>query len=73
MRICGRSCMSFYTRKTKIRCVRCVRYGPVDAYLYTLQINYKNAELPIINKSELDNIDTRELTVDGQGAIKIYE
>ncbi|KAF9794807.1 hypothetical protein SFRURICE_017497, partial [Spodoptera frugiperda] len=33
MRMSGRSCMSFYTRKTKIRCVQCVRYGPVDAYL----------------------------------------
>ncbi|KAF9823887.1 hypothetical protein SFRURICE_013424 [Spodoptera frugiperda] len=30
MRISGRSCMSFYTRQTKIHCVRC---GPVDAYL----------------------------------------
>uniref|UniRef100_A0A2H1VKW3 SFRICE_012692 n=1 Tax=Spodoptera frugiperda TaxID=7108 RepID=A0A2H1VKW3_SPOFR len=30
MRISGRSCMSFYTRQTKIRCVRC---WPVDAYL----------------------------------------
>ncbi|KAF9821533.1 hypothetical protein SFRURICE_014297 [Spodoptera frugiperda] len=29
MRISGRSCMSFYTRQTKICCVRC---GPVDAY-----------------------------------------
>uniref|UniRef100_A0A2H1WTM1 SFRICE_022728 n=1 Tax=Spodoptera frugiperda TaxID=7108 RepID=A0A2H1WTM1_SPOFR len=33
MRISGRSCMSFYTRQTKIRCVRFVRCGPVDAYL----------------------------------------
>ncbi|KAF9799846.1 hypothetical protein SFRURICE_017080 [Spodoptera frugiperda] len=32
MRISGRSCMSFYTRQTKIRYVRCVRCGPVDAY-----------------------------------------
>ncbi|KAF9788947.1 hypothetical protein SFRURICE_018523, partial [Spodoptera frugiperda] len=32
MGISGRSCMSFYTRQTKIRCVRCVRCGPVDAY-----------------------------------------
>uniref|UniRef100_A0A2H1WU14 SFRICE_013647 n=1 Tax=Spodoptera frugiperda TaxID=7108 RepID=A0A2H1WU14_SPOFR len=34
MRISGRSCMSFYTRQTKIRCVRCVwcvRCGSVDA------------------------------------------
>ncbi|KAF9795462.1 hypothetical protein SFRURICE_004834 [Spodoptera frugiperda] len=31
MRACGRSCMSFYTRQTKIRCVRCVRCGLVDA------------------------------------------
>uniref|UniRef100_A0A2H1VDW8 SFRICE_033143 n=1 Tax=Spodoptera frugiperda TaxID=7108 RepID=A0A2H1VDW8_SPOFR len=28
--ISGRSCMSFYTRQTK---TRCVRWGPVDAYL----------------------------------------
>uniref|UniRef100_A0A2H1VDC8 SFRICE_023193 n=1 Tax=Spodoptera frugiperda TaxID=7108 RepID=A0A2H1VDC8_SPOFR len=34
MRISGRSCMSFYTRRTKTRCVRYVRCGPVDAYLY---------------------------------------
>ncbi|KAF9800675.1 hypothetical protein SFRURICE_015329 [Spodoptera frugiperda] len=34
MRISGRSCMSFYTRQTKMRCVRCVRCLPVDAYLY---------------------------------------
>ncbi|KAF9793921.1 hypothetical protein SFRURICE_003441 [Spodoptera frugiperda] len=33
MRISGRSCMSFYTRQAEIRCVRCVRCGPVDAYL----------------------------------------
>ncbi|KAF9800827.1 hypothetical protein SFRURICE_009301 [Spodoptera frugiperda] len=32
LRISGRSCMSFYTRQTKIRCVRCVRCGPGDAY-----------------------------------------
>ncbi|KAF9806089.1 hypothetical protein SFRURICE_008217, partial [Spodoptera frugiperda] len=29
-RISGRSCVSFYSRQTKICCVRC---GPVDAYL----------------------------------------
>ncbi|KAF9794384.1 hypothetical protein SFRURICE_014604 [Spodoptera frugiperda] len=46
MRIIGRSCMSFYARQTKIRCVRFVRCGPVDAYLYitffsvTLTIQY---------------------------------
>uniref|UniRef100_A0A2H1W720 SFRICE_017447 n=1 Tax=Spodoptera frugiperda TaxID=7108 RepID=A0A2H1W720_SPOFR len=31
MGISVRSCMSFYTRQTKIRCVGCVRCGPVDA------------------------------------------
>uniref|UniRef100_A0A2H1VEC8 SFRICE_020734 n=1 Tax=Spodoptera frugiperda TaxID=7108 RepID=A0A2H1VEC8_SPOFR len=38
MRISGRSCMSFYTRQTKICCVRC---GPVDAYL--------NGSLPFLD------------------------
>ncbi|KAF9812953.1 hypothetical protein SFRURICE_016023 [Spodoptera frugiperda] len=33
MRISGRSCISFYTRQAKICCVRCVRCGPMDAYL----------------------------------------
>ncbi|KAF9795695.1 hypothetical protein SFRURICE_018261 [Spodoptera frugiperda] len=35
MRISGRSCMSFYTRQTKICCVGSVRCRPVDAYHYT--------------------------------------
>ncbi|KAF9794350.1 hypothetical protein SFRURICE_019073, partial [Spodoptera frugiperda] len=38
MRISGRSCMSFYTRLTKIRCVRCVQRRPVDAYLKDLSL-----------------------------------
>ncbi|KAF9824698.1 hypothetical protein SFRURICE_012579 [Spodoptera frugiperda] len=33
MQISGRSCMSFYTRQSKNRCVRYVRWGPVDVYL----------------------------------------
>uniref|UniRef100_A0A2H1V076 SFRICE_008700 n=1 Tax=Spodoptera frugiperda TaxID=7108 RepID=A0A2H1V076_SPOFR len=40
MRISGRSCMSFYTRQTKIRSMRCVRCGPVDAYLYAIPIYF---------------------------------
>ncbi|KAF9816617.1 hypothetical protein SFRURICE_019481 [Spodoptera frugiperda] len=39
MRISGHSCISFYTRQTKIRCVRC---WPVDTYFYrpSVEINH---------------------------------
>ncbi|KAF9796981.1 hypothetical protein SFRURICE_002984, partial [Spodoptera frugiperda] len=54
MRISGRSCTSFFTRQTKIRCVRCVLCGPVDAYLKSAKntSNYKSSLFEIYQSTK---------------------
>ncbi|KAF9813556.1 hypothetical protein SFRURICE_006387 [Spodoptera frugiperda] len=54
MRISGRSCMSFYTKQTKIRCVRCCEAQLEEWLSDRLLCNVSRVRFPRQPKSDND-------------------